>query len=515
MKKVLLSVVLFALVHLPVGAALRVHGLFSDNMVLQQGSLVPVWGWGDEGETVTVQIQGQKARAVVKGGRWMATLRNLSPGGPFELVVYTLTETIRFTNVMVGEVWLCSGQSNMEWPLSRTENPGPAIESATNFNIRFITIPRTNLKAPTNNVPAQWVVCAPESVSNFSAVAYYFGRELQRNLCVPVGLIHSSWGGTAAEQWTSEEALRAHPRLKKEILDAYPEAQKQYELALAAWEQAGRTNVRPRAPRLPSGLYNGMIAPLVPFAFRGVIWYQGESNADRADQYRVLFPEMIRDWRRAWGRGDFPFLYVQLAPYMAIKPEPGESAWAELREAQLLTLKMVKNTAMVVITDLGDERDIHPRRKEPVGKRLALAALGIAYREPVVYSGPMFLRMVVKSNTAILYFDHVGSGLYCPEPELKGFAICGPDRKFVWADARIIASNAVAVSSPAVTNPVAVRYGWADYPVVNLYNKEGLPASPFRTDDFPLITAPKVDAGSKKATAGEPQRRRVRPAAAR
>jgi len=481
-------------------ADLKVHGLFSDNMVLQQGTTVPVWGWANEGEIVTVQIQNQKATAKVKNGQWMAKLKNLNPGGPYELVVYTLTETIRFTNVLVGEVWLCSGQSNMEWPLSKTENPDPVIQSATNSLIRFVTIPHTNLKTPTNNVYVRWVECTPSTVSNFSAVAYYFGRELQRSLCVPVGLVLSSWGGTAAEQWTSEKALKSVPRLRDEILLSYEKALQEYEEALKKWEQSGRTNARPRAPRLPSGLYNGMIAPLIPFAIRGVIWYQGESNADRADQYRVLFPTLIWDWRSAWGKHDLPFIFVQLAPYRPIKPDPSESAWAELREAQLLTMKKVKNTGMVVITDAGDPQDIHPKKKEPVGVRLARAALAIAYGEPIEWSGPIFSRMVTKGEKAIVYFDHVDGGLACPDPEIKGFAICGPDGKFVWAKAEIIASNAVAVYSPLVEKPMAVRYGWADCPVVNLYNKEGLPASPFRTDNFPLLTAPKKQVVDRKSS---------------
>jgi len=377
---------------------------------------------------------------------------------------------------------------------------------------------------PQDDVNASWQECHPGSTSNFSAVAYYFARDLQKALKVPVGIIHTSWGGSPADVWMSERVLAAHADYKRDILEAYDAARQKYEDALAQFEQEqteakkeGKpfTKRRPSASWKPAELYNGMIAPLIPYAIKGAIWYQGESNAGRAHQYRTLFPDMIQNWRRDWGQGDFAFLAVQLAPFMQIKPEPGESSWAELREAQLLATKALPNVGMAVITDVGDEKDIHPKKKEPVGARLALAARAIAYGEDIVYSGPTYRSMKVKDDKAILRFDHVGSGLAAGplpgksenakedkqavtydtrtgriEVSLTGFAIAGEDKKFVGAKADI-QDDKVVVSSPQVQKPVAVRYGWADYPVVNLWNKEGLPASPFRTDDFPMVTQPK------------------------
>jgi sialate O-acetylesterase len=265
-----------------------------------------------------------------------------------------------------------------------------------------------------------------------------------------------------------------------------------YEKEKAEAQQAGREFKKqaPRAPWRPTELYNGMIYPLLPYAFKGAIWYQGESNAGKAHQYRTLFPDMIRCWRRDWGQNDFTFLLVQLAPFKAIKDLPDESDWAELREAQLLSTKALPHVGMAVITDVGDPQDIHPTRKQPVGARLALAARGIAYGEKIEFSGPIYRSMQVRDGKAVLRFDHAGKGLEARDGALKGFAVCGDDRKFVWADAEIV-GNTVVVSSPQVARPVAVRYGWADCPVVNLWNKDGLPASPFRTDDFPMLTAPK------------------------
>ncbi|MEI2722251.1 MAG: sialate O-acetylesterase [Verrucomicrobiota bacterium] len=339
-------------------------------------------------------------------------------------------------------------------------------------------------------------------------MGYYFGRDLQQVRQVPVGLIGTYWGGTPAEAWMSREAFEINPRYVREILEPSAAADKTWRQATAAFEKekaeaaTAGTNFTKQAPGRPWGgnseLYNAMIAPLIPYAIKGAIWYQGESNAGRAEQYRTLFPDMIRCWRRDWGQGDFPFLAVQIAPWdrnkkrplEQINVQPVESDWAELREAQLLATQVLPQVGMAVITDVGDKDDIHPTKKVPVGARLALAARAIAYGEKTEFSGPIYRRLAIKGNQAILHFDHARKGLEARGGVLQGFAICGEDRKFVWAKAEIV-GDTVVVSSPEVPHPVAVRYGWADFPEVNLWNKEGLPASPFRTDSFPMITAPK------------------------
>lgn len=508
-------------------ADVKLHGLFSDNMVLQRGQPVPIWGTADDGELVTVEFRGEKLSTRAKGGAWTVKFGKLKAGGPDDLKV-SANNIITLTNVLVGEVWIASGQSNMEWPVRLAFEPWDEIANAHNPQLRLYTVPKLKANEPVKDVKSSWQTLDSNSISNFSAVAYYFGKALQKSLGVPVGLIHTSWGGSPAEVWMREQVLADNPDYKRDILDAYAGQLKQYEEAVTKWEKdrddAKRDNKpfnrgRPWPAWKPAELYNGMIAPLIPYAIKGAIWYQGESNAERAYQYRTLFTDMVRNWRKDWGQGEFPFLQVQLAPFKAIKKEPAESSWAELREAQVLATRTLKNCGIAVITDLGDEKDIHPKWKQPVGERLALAARAIAYGENLVYSGPAYRSMKVKGDKAILSFDHVGEGISArPLPNAKdteagltfsvakgtlsatlaGFSIAGADRKFVWADAKIEGEK-VVVSSPQVPKPAAVRYGWADFPVVNLWCVGGLgsyvlPASPFRTDDWPMITAPKQEA---------------------
>ncbi len=483
----------FFLAALTASATVRLPALFSDNMVLQRGTTVRVWGWADDGEKVTVTFRNQKKSTVARGGKWSVKLSSLKAGGP-DIFRVAGENSIELTNVLVGEVWLCSGQSNMQFPLKSSFNAQDDIAASSSPQLHLFVVPRVKSNEPLHDVKSNWRVSNPETSSGFSAVAYYFGRDLQKALAVPVGLIQSDWGGSPAEVWMSEKVLENNPRYKKEILEGYLESEKQYQKSLAELpKEKGSDAMKkpaPRSPWKPAELYNGMIAPLIPYTIKGAIWYQGESNAGRAEQYRTLFPDMIRNWRNDWGQGNFPFLAVQLAPFMAIKKQPAESAWAELREAQLNTTKILPNVGMAVITDVGDQTDIHPTKKAPVGQRLAIAARGIAYGQKIVYSGPTFKRMKVKGDQAILSFDNVGGGLEARDGALKGFSICGPDKKFVLANAEIVGKT-VVVSSPEVRNPIAVRFGWADFPVVNFWNKEGLPASPFRTDNFPMSTAAK------------------------
>jgi sialate O-acetylesterase len=502
-----LSAVLLILASAAVARAdVRLPAIFGDNMVLQQGMAVPVWGWAQDGESVTVEFRGQKVSTTAKDGKWQVRLRKLQAGGPDRLTVSGKNQ-IQLQNVVVGEVWVCSGQSNMEWPLNHSYESEKAVAHSGNPAIRLFTVPKLKADAPTNNVNGAWKLCSPDTVPSFSAVAYFFGRDLQQALGVPIGLIHTSWGGSPAEVWMSQDVLEANPEYKTSILDGYQTAFKKYQDDLAQYDKEaadlakeGKKPARnhPGAPWKPTELYNGMIAPLVPFAIKGAIWYQGESNAGRAQQYRSLFADMIRNWRRDWAEGDFTFLTVQLAPWdknkkrslEEITAAPVDSDWAELREAQWLATKSLPKVGMAVITDVGDKDDIHPTKKEPVGARLALAARGITYGEKIVDSGPLYKNMKVDGDKIILSFDSAGAGLESRDGDLKGFAIAGSDQKFVWGKAEI-QGDRVVVSSPAVPHPVAVRYGWADYPVVNLWNKDGLPASPFRTDDFPMVTAPK------------------------
>ena len=480
-------------------AEVKLNSLFSDGAVLQQRIAVPVWGTADAGERVTVKFDRQTVTATAKNGRWLVRLKPLPAGGPFTLSVAGENNTVVITNVLVGEVWLCSGQSNMGFQLSRATNATEAIAASLDPQLRLFTVPRSAVDTPSLDSGGHWEESSPETAPRFSAVAWFFGRELRRALNVPVGLINSSVGGTPAEAWTSRATLEADPELKQ-ILERYAERVQAYDPAAAAAQHeralkahkaavarakaAGKQPPRaPRVPRNPSqaagrpcALYNGMIAPLEPYAIAGVIWYQGEANAHRALEYRRLFPAMIRDWRHAWRQGDFPFLFVQIAPHERMTPE--------IREAQLLTWQKVPHTAMAVITDIGNETNIHPTQKEPVGARLALAARAIAYGEKIEYSGPVYQAMKVKGNRAILSFTHIGGGLVAKGGDLKGFTIAGADGNFVPATA-VIEGDKVAVSSPQVAKPVAVRYGWAATPDVNLFNQQGLPATPFRTDVKP------------------------------
>jgi sialate O-acetylesterase len=454
-------------------AALKLNPLFSNGAVLQQGQKVPIWGTADAGKPVTIHFADQTI-TVEGGGKWRAMLDNLKSGGPYEMTISSGDEKITLKNILVGEVWIASGQSNMQWPVKLSADAEKTIAESANPMIRLLTVPREPANEPRDLVNVAWVECNPQTVPEFSAVAYHFARELQAKLGVPVGIINTSYGGTPAEAWTSRRALEAVAELK----------------SLVSEPPAGAT-----APQRPTVLYNAMIHPLIPYAIKGAIWYQGESNAGRAFQYKTLFPTMIRNWRSDWGQGDFPFLFVQLAPfYKKNDPHP---EWAELREAQRLTVHAVPNTAMAVITDVGDETDIHPKQKAPVGQRLALAALALAYNRPVEYSGPEYASLAVKGNQVVLSFDHVDGGLVAQGDKLEGFTIAGKDQKFHPAQAEI-QGDKVIVSSPDVPEPVAVRYGWAGYPVVNLANKAGLLASPFATDDFPWTTAPPPTAGEQK-----------------
>lgn len=629
-------------------AEVRLPPVFSSDMVLQRDIPIKIWGWADKREQITISFLGETVGVKAdKKGAWHAELKPAAAGGPYDLTISGSNEIV-LSNILVGDVWICSGQSNMEWPLRATNNAEEEIAGAIHPRIRLFTVQKKVSTVPLSDCASEgWVVCSPETAADFSAVAYFFGRKLNQDLDVPIGLIHTSWGGTNAETWTSaaaiekikgfegiskelatfdEDAMRTAVREKVEaITGPLPEEDQGMEGEKAVWagedmdyagwkemdlpqlwESAGLTGLdgivwfqkdfqlaasdllndievhlgpvddaditylngqvigktaqynEPRIYKvdkkhlkagkntivvrvedtgggggiygsakdmfialpnkkialagswkykigrgdfsfsvgpnsMPALLYNAMIHPLLPIGIKGAIWYQGESNADRAYEYRTLFPTMISNWRQDWGLGDFPFLFVQLANFMQPTYEPTESAWAELREAQTMTLSL-PNTGMATIIDIGEANDIHPRNKLDVGKRLALNALKVAYGLDIVDSGPAFKEMRIDGHKVILFFDHIGSGFYLKNKYgyINGFSVAGEDKKFHWAKAEL-AGDKIVLVCPEVQQPVAVRYGWANNPDdLNLYNLEGLPAVPFRTDAWNGLTEGKT-----------------------
>jgi sialate O-acetylesterase len=648
MKAVKGLIVLFLIVFsIPAKAEVTLPKIFSSNMVLQQGIEIPVWGRADSGEKVNVTFNGITVSVIAgEDGKWMAKLPVQDYGGPFTLTVKGENEIV-FENVMVGEVWIASGQSNMQWSVAQSRNAKTEIAAANYPNIRLFSVPRKVAQFPQDDIESgEWVECSPETVAGFSAVAYFFGREIHDKLDVPVGLIHSSWGGTVAETWISPETISKDPDFKSRLIELqqldlenyreqklaqirqilggelpnsevdtvdgkpawsavnyndgdwktittpkYWEAQGYMDIDGVAWYrkeinltenqtqdnmtlhlgkiddeditfingiEVGKTDsyneervytidkkfIQPGRNMIvvrvndtggnggiygnpedqfiaigneridisgdwkfkiskatvesadigpnsyPTLLFNGMINPIIPYGIQGAIWYQGEANASRAKQYQRIFPSLIKDWRNQWSQDNFPFLYVSLANFQQPQEEPGESTWAELREAQTMALDL-PNTGMALAIDIGEADDIHPKNKQDVGWRLALDALAIAYDLNVVNSGPMYQSVEFRDGKAYVTFSEIGSGLKVKDKYgyLKGFTLAGADKKFHWAKAELFDENTIMVYSDEVKNPIAVRYGWADNPDdVNLYNQQGLPANPFRTDNWPGIT---------------------------
>ncbi len=493
-------------------AEVKLPALISDHMVLQREAQANVWGTAAPGEKVTVKLASFEATATADDrGDWNVRISGVKAGPAGEMTIQG-SNTVTVKDVMIGEVWVCSGQSNMEFSVAGANDAAKEVAAANFPEIRLFTVPRVAAEAATSEMQGEWTICSPETVGTFSAVAYFFGRNLYEKMKVPIGLIHSSWGGTGAELWTPAEVIAAVPPFKdryqlpwEQIKAEYPKAKEAYDQQMEDWKAAVEKakadgQPAPGQPGLPRGgtpegspgsLFNGMIVPLLPYTIQGAIWYQGESNAGNSSDaklYRSLFPMMIRSWRAAWSKAglgasdnpDFPFLYVQLANFMARKDQPAESSWAELREAQLLTLQLPR-TAMAVAIDIGEESDIHPKNKQEVGRRLALAAEATVYYLETEYSGPIIAGSQVEGDHIRLSFRQ-GEGMKAADGgEIKGFSIAGQDGKFVWAKVEIDGDH-VLVSSPEVKEPVAVRYDWADNPEGNLVNEAGLPASPFRTD---------------------------------
>lgn len=429
----------------------RVNSLFRDNAVLQRGVELPVWGTAEDGTKVTVEFAGQSATSTAAGGKWTVKLKPLSANATGAEMKITGSNTIAIENLLVGDVWLASGQSNMQRPLKPLKGQKgiigweDAVASADFPLIRDYEVAKQFGGTASTEANGTWQVCSKDTAGGFSGVAFFFARALQPAIKVPLGIIHSSWGGTRIEAWTDMDVLKA----------------------------AGVKTDTGKAQNSAAALNNGMIEPLLPFPIKGVIWYQGESNRGNVREYGRLFPAMIADWRKRWQSPELPFLFVQLPPYKKTPPE--------FREMQAATAAKVAHTAMAVTTDVGNEKDVHPLDKVPVGKRLALAARAVAYGEGIPYSSPVYQAMKVADGKVVLSFTHADGGLVAKDGSLKGFTIAGEDGNFIPAEAEIRGSE-VVVGSKDVPQPKAVRYGWSNVPDVNLWNKDGLPASPFRTD---------------------------------
>lgn len=501
-------------------AAVKLPKVFGNHMVLQRQQPVPVWGWEDPGKEVSVTFAGQtKTVKADADGNWMVKLDPMEANKTGQVLTVKGSSTVSFNDVLIGEVWICSGQSNMEWTVNGSLNPNEEKKSANQSHIRHFKVPHTNKALPEKDVNGNWQVCNPGTAGNFTAVGYYFGRKIAAELDVPVGLIGSNWGGTLVEPWTPPVGFNSVPELKSLSdkvnswsikSEAGKKAWKTYIDKIKHWtemaESAIKENVEIQELPTPPGpnpshqeatkLYNGMIAPLIPYGIRGAIWYQGESNGGEGISYFHKKNALITGWRKLWGQGDFPFYYVQLANWQKASTNPqGGDGWARVREAQTKCLTL-KNTGMAVTIDIGEAGDIHPRNKQDVGLRLASWALAKDYGKSLVFSGPVYKSHKVEGSSIRIEFDYSGSGLMLgkksglqPTAEdasgkMKHIAIAGADKKWYWADAKIDGKS-IVVSSDKVKEPVAVRYAYSMNPEgCNLYNKEGFPASPFRTDSW-------------------------------
>lgn len=484
-------------------AQVKLPAIISDNMILQQNSKVALWGWAQPGEKVTVVNSWNKKSATTTAdasGKWLTYIATTKAGGPYQLT-FKASNTVEVKNILLGEVWIASGQSNMEFFVGKTANASyngvinhdEVIKDAEHADIRTIDVPNKVADEPQTDFKGEWKLCSANTIDSFSAVAYFFAREINNATGYPVGIINATWGGTPAESWTSKDVLQSDSDLNQilvryqKALDVFPEENEKYRTAFAKWKD-DTSKTKGAAPRAPMGpthnqspykLYNGMIRPIEPYTIKGFIWYQGENNADRAFQYRKLFAAMINNWRSDWSNSKLPFYFVQISPHRSQNPE--------IRDAQLYVYGHVPYTGIAVTTDNGDSLNIHPRNKELVGKRLSLWALHNQYgKKNIIESGPLYKSMKIEGNKIRISFDFE-KGLVAKDGELKEFTIAGDDQKFVPANAKI-EGNTIVVWSDEVKNPKAVRFAWKNVPHPNLYNGADLPASPFRTDNWKLTT---------------------------
>lgn len=472
--KFLLLIVLFACAAIIANAQVKLPSIFTDNMVLQQQAQAPVWGWAKPRATISVATSWNGKTYESKAdasGKWRTAVATPAAGGPYELTISDGTP-VKLSNVLIGEVWLCTGQSNMEMPVKGFKGTpvigsNDAILKSKNKNIRLYTVPRSSWTVPQeNSKPSVWKVAEPESVAGFSATGYFFGRLLNEMLDVPVGLINVSYGGSTIEAWMDPSVLKSFKEIK-----------------IPAKNDSIKV-----VNRTPTTLFNGMLYPVIGYGIKGCIWYQGESNYDRPDQYEQLLPAMVKEWRGLWGQGEFPFYYMQIAPYNYAQLPPynygGKYNSAYLRDAQRKSEAKIANSAMAVILDLGEEASIHPGHKEEPGERLALLALAKTYGlKGFGYQSPAYESMTVNGSIAALKFVNAPNGLTSFGKELVNFEIAGSNKQFYPAKA-VINGSSVSVSSPMVKEPVAVRYAFKDFVVGDLFSNEGLPVSSFRTDEW-------------------------------
>jgi sialate O-acetylesterase len=511
---------LLAAFALPAHAELKLPAIIGDNMVLQQKQTNPIWGWDTAGTEVTVKFGDQiKTAKAGADGKWTVKLDPVPANAKPATLSIKGSSAKELKNVLVGEVWICSGQSNMQFNVGSCWDGDLEIATAKYPNIRLITVPNVGTQEPQQDFKGEWKECSPATVGGFSAVGFFYGRVLHKVLDVPVGLINNAWGGSAAEAWVNRGELEKDPRFKllmantkkNEAVLTSAAAKTKYESDLANWQKqaveakkAGKpfTVRSPSAPdgwlhgnARPGNIYNGALLPTIGYGIKGAIWYQGESNAGRAYEYASLFPFMIQNWRNEWKQGDFPFYWVQLADFMAEKTDAEQataSSWAELRESQTKTQNAIKNGGQAVIIDLGEGNDIHPKNKRDVAERLARWALVKDYSMKLPYRSPEFKSAGFADGKATVTLDTFGSSLRTVDvSEVKGFVICGEDKKWTWAEAKIVGKDKLEVSAKSVAKPIAVRYAWADNPVCNLYSTDGLPVTPFRSDDFEMLTKPK------------------------
>ena len=515
MKRILIPIL--AVTFTPfVRAELKLPAIFGDHMVLQQKQTNPVWGWDTPGTRVTVTFAGQnKSGTAGSDGRWEVKLDPVNANATPQVIAIAGSTQRDIKDVLVGEVWMCSGQSNMGFTLSADWNGDIEAAASDLPNLRLIKVPQVGTQELQSDFKGEWRASNADSAKPFSAVGFLYGRYLHNILHVPVGLIDNAWGGSAAEAWVRRSALEKDPRfkllmentVKREGELQSPKAKEDFEKAMAKWKEdvekaKAEKKPAPRAPQSPDGwlrgnarpgnIFNGVMAPTLGYGIKGVIWYQGESNAGRAYEYAQLFPAMIEQWRAEWKQGDFPFYWVQLADFKPEKSEPGDSDWAELRESQTKTMKLA-NTGQCVITDLGEGKDIHPKNKHDVAARLVRWALVKDYGMKFAYRSPEFSKLEINGDKAVVTLDLFGSSALRPfdVQEVIGFAVCGEDKVWQWAKGKVTGNNKVEVTSDKVGAPIAVRYAWSDNPVCNLFSNEGLPAVPFRTDDFEMTTKPK------------------------